>query len=159
MEQEQIKNDYYVYGYIRLDTNTYFYIGKGRRRRCYEFCGRTEEFTNILNSVPCAVEFLYKDLTEEEALYYENFCIENLVFNEGYSMGFDIVIDTTYNYLTNKTYGGSGILGYKFTPQQIQRAVRRSEEHPMYGIRGKDHPIYGRNIQMIIKIRLENLPH
>lgn len=25
--------NYYVYGYIRLDTNTYFYIGKGKDDR------------------------------------------------------------------------------------------------------------------------------
>ena len=25
-----MENIYYVYAYIRLDTNTYFYIGKGK---------------------------------------------------------------------------------------------------------------------------------
>ena len=28
-----MENKYYVYGYVRLDTNTYFYIGKGKNNR------------------------------------------------------------------------------------------------------------------------------
>ena len=60
---------FYVYGYIRLDTNTYFYIGKGTGKRYRELhTGRTTHFKNILKSTQCVVEILYDNLTEEESL-------------------------------------------------------------------------------------------
>ena len=40
----KINKDYYVYGYVRLDTNTYFYIGKGRGIRYKRITVRTDEF-------------------------------------------------------------------------------------------------------------------
>ena len=42
-------NDFYVYGYIRLDTNTYFYIGKGHSNRWLRLDNRKKHFLNILN--------------------------------------------------------------------------------------------------------------
>lgn len=137
-------NNYYVYGYIRLDNNSYFYIGKGRNHRCYELFNRSKEFMDILNSVPCAVEIIYNNLDEESALFYERSVIEYLVFNEGYSLGIDNCINKSYNYLTNKTYGGSGITGYHFTAAQNIKHIRRGKDHPMYGVRGENHPIYNR---------------
>ena len=45
---------YYVYGYIRLDTNTYFYIGKGCKNRLYRLEDRNKHFLNIVNKVQCS---------------------------------------------------------------------------------------------------------
>ena len=81
-----MNNKYYVYGYIRLDTNTYFYIGKGKDRRQFVLQDRSYHFTNILNKIECAVEILYDNLTEKEAFQLEEETIYNLVFNEGYSI-------------------------------------------------------------------------
>jgi hypothetical protein len=44
------KRDYYVYGYVRLDTNTYFYIGKGTNNRYKRIDLRVNlHFININN--------------------------------------------------------------------------------------------------------------
>ena len=64
-------NNYYIYGYIRLDTNTYFYIGKGKGNRCKRIDIRSLHFKNIIKSTECALEILYDNLTEEEAFFYE----------------------------------------------------------------------------------------
>ena len=65
-----MRNDYYVYVYVRLDNNSIFYVGKGTGIRMYriEDYMRTNHFINILNKTPCAVYKLYDNLTEEEAL-------------------------------------------------------------------------------------------
>ena len=42
---------YYVYGYIRLDTNSYFYIGKGKDNRYLRLDNRKSHFMNIFNNV------------------------------------------------------------------------------------------------------------
>lgn len=104
-------NDYYVYGYIRLDTNSYFYIGKGKGDRCYKTKNRNEHFLRILDSTDCVVEILYDRLTEFEAFELEISTIEDLVFNEGYSIdvkGFNHKSDL---HLTNATWGGEGSSG------------------------------------------------
>ena len=44
-----MENIFYVYGYIRLDTNTYFYIGKGKNNRCKRLDNRKQHFMNIFN--------------------------------------------------------------------------------------------------------------
>lgn len=71
---------------MRLDTNTYFYIGKGKDNRCLRLDNRKQHFMNILNKVPCVVEILKDNLTEDEALQLEVDIIYDLVFNEGYSI-------------------------------------------------------------------------
>ena len=40
-----MENVFYVYEWIRLDTNEPFYVGKGRDNRCYKL---TREIINIL---------------------------------------------------------------------------------------------------------------
>lgn len=92
------ENKYYVYGYIRLDTNTYFYIGKGKNNRYLNIDNRSNHFKNILNKTNCVVEILYKNLTEKEAFQLEMDTIDDLVFNEGY--GIDIIgINNNHYYL------------------------------------------------------------
>lgn len=101
------ENKYYVYGYIRLDTNTYFYIGKGKNNRYLNIDSRSNHFKNILNKTNCVVEILYENLTEKEAFQLEMDTIDDLVFNEGY--GIDIIgINNNDYYLVNCTWGGEG---------------------------------------------------
>jgi hypothetical protein len=136
-------NKYYVYAYIRLDKNTYFYIGKGTGKRYREFCtGRTKHFKNILNSKECVCEILYDNLTEQEALELEMDTIEDLVFNEGYTIEFDKYHDPD-KHLVNCTYGGEGISGYKFTEEQRKHCSKPGSLNPMYGKKGEDNPNYG----------------
>ena len=94
-----MRNDYYVYVYVRLDNNSIFYVGKGIGVRMYriEDYMRTNHFINILNKTPCAVYKLYDNLTEEDALFLERETIEDLVFNEGYGIDIEGYIEKEYN--------------------------------------------------------------
>lgn len=110
---------YYVYAYIRLDTNTYFYIGKGKDNRCLRLDNRKQHFMNIFNKVPCIVEILKDNLTEDEAFQLEVDTIYDLVFNEGYSI--DIKgIEKNNNgcHLVNCTWGGEGTSGLSIKQSQ-----------------------------------------
>lgn len=106
-----MRKNYYIYAYLRLDTNTYFYIGKGCGRRKYEMQNRCQYFMNIINKYNTAVEILLDNLTEEEAYYEERNIIEDLVFNEGYSISIKGIIKNT-SHLVNKSWGGDGALNY-----------------------------------------------
>ena len=125
-----MENIFYVYGYIRLDTNTYFYIGKGKNNRCERLDNRKQHFMNIFNKVNCCYEVLYDNLTEEEAFELEIKTIEDLVFNEGYSIEIP-----NYKYLKNKeshlvnlTWGGDGTTGYsvKQSAETIMHRVAKN---------------------------------
>ena len=102
-----MEDNYYVYAYVRLDTNTFFYIGKGKKKRYLNINSRSDHFKNIINKTECAVEILYDNLTEDEAFQLEVDTIYDLVFNEGY--GIDIIgINNDEYYLVNCTWGGEG---------------------------------------------------
>lgn len=67
---------YYVYEWIRLDTNEPFYVGKGcddRWRNLYR--DYNPRFMNIINKVPVAVSILINGLTEQEAFGIEAYYI------------------------------------------------------------------------------------
>lgn len=49
------KNKYYVYEWIRLDTNEPFYVGKGCGNRWKELLNRNNWFLRIVNKIPCVV--------------------------------------------------------------------------------------------------------
>lgn len=67
-----MKNEYYVYEWIRLDTNEPFYVGKGRDNRCYKLTrGNNHHFNNIVNSIPCVVNILHDNLSEQVAFDLE----------------------------------------------------------------------------------------
>lgn len=68
-------NDYYVYEWIRLDTNEPFYVGKGHGNRWRKLKrDRNSYFNNIVKSIPVAVNILHDNLDEEIAygleIYY-----------------------------------------------------------------------------------------
>lgn len=137
---------YYVYGYIRLDTNTYFYIGKGTGIRYKRIDLRSKHFKNILNATECAVEIIEDNLTEEEALELEQTLIESLVFEEGYSIEFDHYTDKNegFNHLVNNTFGGEGISGYKHTDATKKKCTHYGESNGMYGKKGELSPHFGK---------------
>lgn len=110
---------YYVYGYIRLDTNTYFYIGKGKDNRYLRLDNRKQHFMNIYNKVECVVEILYNNLTEDEAFQLEVDTIYDLVFNEGYSIDIKGIRKNTNGcHLVNCTWGGEGTSGLSIKQSQ-----------------------------------------
>ena len=94
-------NRFYVYEYIRLDSNEPFYVGKGQGNRYLSFNRPyNPHFNNIIKSIPCVVNILHDDLIEQEAFEIECWYIHNYKF----IWGFDIV---------NLTDGGEGIAGCK----------------------------------------------
>ena len=134
---------YYVYGYIRLDTNTYFYIGKGKNNR-WKSSQRNDWFKRIMNKCQCVCEILYDNLTEEEAFQLEEDTIYDLVFNEGYGINIKGIENEDY-YLINSTWGGEGASGRKYIPsketlEKISKAnIINSKNNPNYGMKGKNH--------------------
>lgn len=65
-------NNFYIYRYIRLDTNTPFYIGKGLSKRFRDrSSGRNQYFKNIIKTIPYEVEIMIYDLSEQEAFEKE----------------------------------------------------------------------------------------
>ena len=135
--------NYYVYAYVRLDSNTYFYIGKGTGKRVTEFYGRSKHFLNILDSVPCAYEILYNNLTEQQALDLEMQTIDELLL-EGYSLEIDSDRNQGFNHLVNCTLGGEGVSGYRQTPESIAKSVHYGKDNGMYGRKGHLCPSYGK---------------
>lgn len=123
-------NNYYVYGYLRLDTNTYFYIGKGKDKRYLRLDNRNNHFNNILNKTECVVEILYDNLSEDEAFELEKETIQELVFEEGYSIDIKKFNDnkTNNNHLVNCTWGGEGTSGLsiKQSEETISKRVNKN---------------------------------
>lgn len=137
---------FYVYGYIRLDTNTYFYIGKGTGIRYKRIDLRSKHFKNILNITDCVVEIIADNLTENEALQLECDLIDKLIFEEGYSIECDYYTDKNngFNHLVNNTLGGEGISGYKHNYQTKRKCALYGKNNGMYGKRGELSPHYGK---------------
>lgn len=68
--------NFYVYRHIRLDTNTPFYIGKGKGYRAYIKTNRNSYWNNIVSSVGYKVEIVIINLTETEAFAEESSLIK-----------------------------------------------------------------------------------
>jgi len=94
-----LKKKYYVYRHIRLDTNTPFYVGKGKDKRCFSNKYRNKYWHNIVNSVGYDIEIMLDNLTEQEAITKEIEFIK-LYKSLGYCEA-------------NMTDGGEGLSGYK----------------------------------------------
>lgn len=65
-------SDFYVYKHVRLDTNTTFYIGKGRGKRSKDVSGRNDYWKRIVQKHGHAVKILFNNLTEKQALNKES---------------------------------------------------------------------------------------
>jgi hypothetical protein len=79
---------YYLYQHVRLDTNTIFYIGKGKKqlkgnvyRRAYTKNSRNNYWLNIVNMTSYRVEILEEFEIEKECLLKET----DLIIKYGYS--------------------------------------------------------------------------
>ena len=122
MGKNKNNRDYYVYGYLRLDTNTYFYIGQGRKGRCKDITHRSNEFKEIINKYDWCIEIIKDNLTKEESLKLEREMVEDLVFNEGYSIDILNYCDkNTDSHLVNKCFGGFGNAGVRFTDEHNRK--------------------------------------
>lgn len=129
--------DYYVYEYIRLDTNEPFYIGKGKgerwRHRNREY---NRYFQNIVNNIPVAVIILNDNLTEQEAFKIECWYIWQLRDIQGY-------------WLVNGTDGGEGGLGgdnwaEKGSEKYKERCSNLSKTLGDGRLKGEKNPMFGK---------------
>lgn len=133
---------YYIYGYIRLDTNTYFYIGKGSNDRWKCLYDRSEHFKNIINKVDCVVEILYDNLTEKEAYELENALIEDLVFNESYSIETKEFKQRDDCHLVNQTWGGEGASGRAYIPNETTKQKLSDKYKGKVPVNGDGVPLH-----------------
>lgn len=127
-----MKREFYVYGWIRLDKNEFFYMGKGKGNRAFVPKTNNEHFMNIFRGVDTAVIFLEENLTEEEALEAEKKYIEMLVFEIGYGINIKGFRESEIGLLTNCTWGGEGTSGRKckdITKERISIA-NKGKSHP-----------------------------
>lgn len=102
---------FYVYVWIRLDTNEPFYVGKGKGERWRFHYQRNERFQRIINKTDVAVCIIADELTEQEALETEIYCI--WYYRD--VLGYD---------LANFTDGGEGLCGYRHT-EETRRKLRK----------------------------------
>lgn len=156
-------NDYYVYIYWRLDTNEIFYVGMGHRNRWRDLNKRNKHFKNIANKVKIICEIVKENLTQLEALYWEQKVIEQLVFKYGYS------IDMPNNrseekglHLCNMTFGGEGCIGYKHTDVSKEKMKGKrisicGEKNYFYGINVWENLTNEEREKRIEKIRKAHL--
>lgn len=154
-------DNYYVYEWIRCDTNEPFYVGKGKGNRCFDI-KRNKHFKDVLKfckekSVGVLVSILNENLTEEEAYKIECLYIHEYVFEWGFN-------------ITNKTWGGEGgdivsmmseerkrqysqtmsqsLKGKNMGPRSEEIKLKISETKKRLGIaNGKNNPMYGKNIK------------
>ena len=104
---------FYVYEHIRNDTNSIFYVGKGKANRAYTARNRNEHWHNVVNKAQgFTVKFVVKDVDEELAYFAEEEKIDQLK-----RLGIK---------LANINVGGAG--------------VGSGDKHPMWG---KVHPQKG----------------
>ena len=116
-----MENNFYVYEWIRLDTNEPFYVGKGKGNRCYKLTReKNNHFNNIVNKIPVAVNILHDNLDEQTAFGLEVWYIREYR---------DII---GYESMCNMNDGGEG-------------CALRGENSPMYGRCGEDSPFYGKH--------------
>jgi len=94
-------NNYYTYAYLREDRTPY-YIGKGTKCRAF---GRTRRGAKPPKD-KSKIIFLKQNLTEEEAFKHEIYMID--VFGRK---------DLGTGILHNRTDGGEGVSGYRFSEE------------------------------------------
>jgi hypothetical protein len=119
---------FYVYAFLNEAGDPY-YIGKGSGNRLYQRINRKyakppEDTSKIV--------VLKSGMTEEKAFELE----KKLISRYG-RRGID-----DNGILENRSPGGAGISGYKWT--QEQRESRRGANNPMYGRRGEKSTFWGR---------------
>ena len=120
-------NSFYVYAYLRENKKPY-YIGKGKGSRAYSTCRvipKPKELSNIV--------FLRKNLSEEEAFYWEKLYIKRYGRK-----------DINTGILRNLTDGGEGTYNPNPERRQIQVEIGKKVCDPNYmGMNNPSHPSYG----------------
>ena len=149
-------NRYYVYAYIRKDTNTYFYIGKGTGNRMYDvYTSRNKHFKSILKKTEVKVYKIKDNLTEEQAYALEMFTIKLLVEKHDYSLEVKGIKPNKVKHLVNRSWGGPSNIGYKQTNKNKSK-ISKIMKNKVVSLetrkklseinKGKNHPNYGKHL-------------
>lgn len=119
-----MENIYFVYSYTRLDTNTIFYIGKGKNNRARRMSIHNKYCRHIAQSIGYKLTYIETQLTEYQALTLE------------------IELIARYKQLgyceANFTLGGEGGTGHRHT-EETKRKIG------LAGL-GRRHPGKGKGI-------------
>jgi hypothetical protein len=114
---------FYIYRWIRKDTNEVFYIGKGTKYRFKDTTtSRNKYFLNIYSKYPTEVEILINNLDEKMALFIES------VYIKGYKL--------QNQCKANFANGGLSNSGWHHTEEY---KIRRGKE-----MSGVNNPFYGK---------------
>lgn len=107
---------FYVYEHIRPDTNTVFYVGKGKGARCVAKDNRNRYWRNVVAKAGVfEARKIAENVDEELAFFVEQERIEQLK-----RLGFK---------LCNLTNGGEGSTGLKHSEESRKKiGVRHSQE-------------------------------
>lgn len=97
-----MKNIYYVYAHLTENPREIFYIGKGKNGRAFSKRNRNKYWQNVILKNSYIVEFIHKNLTEEEAFSLEKQAI------------------LQYSPRTNLTIGGEGTSGFKHSSDVVR---------------------------------------
>lgn len=108
-----MKNDFYIYTHKRQSDGIVFYVGKGRGRRAYYFHERNDHWQKTFKKHGCNVDIAASGLSECEAFELEKILIAKFQSDK----------------LCNKTIGGEGVSGYKFTEEQKKRLSESHKGH------------------------------
>lgn len=140
--KEKKQNNYYVYEYIRLDTNEPFYVGKGKGNRWKVLNrGNNKHFNNIVKSVPIVVNILHSNLEEDVANDLEVWYIREYRDIIGYD-------------LCNINDGGEGqtlcgelnpMYGKSSWDYMSEETRRKTKEKISKANKGENNPMYGKN--------------
>lgn len=141
---------YYVYIYYRLDTNEPFYIGKGKEDRWKDFRDRSNHFINIINKFPIACEIIKNNLTEQEAFYWEEEIIRQLVFEYGFSIEIPKNNSNNHNcHLINRSWGGEG--NSRPCKEETKKKIGKANKGKLAG---ENHPLYGLSLSEEVKNKI-----
>lgn len=109
-----MENKYYVYEWYVVETDEVFYVGKGCEKRAWTL-KRNKFFLDMYNTHNCGVRIVQDNLYEDDAYQLEYETIQWYKTHTDYR-------------LTNQTEGGDGTLGYKLTPEQIEKMTLAIKE-------------------------------
>jgi hypothetical protein len=129
-------SEFYVYAHYDSD-GCIRYIGKGYKRRAFSRHGRSGLWVETFPDGPSRIEFIAKNLTEQEA-----FELEDLKIREEVSKGTNLI---------NLQCGGYGGATWLFTPatRMYFSSIHRGKNHWSYG---KARPEETRNKISLTKI-------
>lgn len=108
-------NEFYVYMYRRNDTNDVFYIGKGINQRAEIISGHNDHCRKVANKHGFTIEYVQKNMSEEDAFALERALIHKYVNEYGYSIEIEGMRDRANpHHLCNHTMGGEGSAGFRW---------------------------------------------